>query len=67
MYQNGVWRYPMKVSESRPGSSSVRTTIPEAVAKVHGIKKDSEIVWAMDPKTNAVWIVEVDGRKVPKP
>jgi len=64
MLRDGMIYISSKATRTKPGTKSVRTTIPEMIARHHRIEDGSTVVWGMDPKTGNVWIDEVDGKKV---
>ena len=51
-----------KVSTARPGSASVRTTIPAHVAVQLGLEAGSELSWKLD-KVRGRWMASVSKRR----
>lgn len=47
-----------KVSTARPGSASVRTTIPAHVAVQLGLESGSEVLWKLD-KVRGRWLATI--------
>ena len=42
--------FSRKVSISRPGSPSIRTTVPPEVAKMLGLENGDTLDWEVEPK-----------------
>jgi len=51
-----VGEFKTKVTIARPNSPSLRTTIPEGVAKLIDLGAGDELVWKVDIKENQVKI-----------
>jgi hypothetical protein len=51
-----VGEFKTKVTIARPNSPSLRTTIPEGVAKLIDLGAGDELVWKVDIKENQVEI-----------
>jgi bifunctional DNA-binding transcriptional regulator/antitoxin component of YhaV-PrlF toxin-antitoxin module len=51
-----VGEFKTKVTIARPNSPSLRTTIPEGVAKLIDLGAGDELVWKVDIKENQVVI-----------
>jgi bifunctional DNA-binding transcriptional regulator/antitoxin component of YhaV-PrlF toxin-antitoxin module len=52
-----VAEFTSKVSISRPRSPSLRTTIPEGVAKLIGLKAGDDLSWKVNIKGGKVEII----------
>jgi hypothetical protein len=58
--------FTSKVLRTVKGSSSVRATIPEAVAAILGVEDGSVIVWTVEPGSGRVWVSAPPGKKSSK-
>jgi hypothetical protein len=48
--------FTSRVLRTVKGSSSVRATIPEAVAAILGVEHGSVLIWSIEPGTGRVWV-----------
>jgi hypothetical protein len=47
-----------KVHQSKEGSPSLRSTIPEAVATILHVQRGDSIVWVVEPETRRVTVTK---------
>jgi hypothetical protein len=59
-------QFASKVLRTVEGSLSVRTTIPEAVAAILGVRPGSVLVWTVEPGTGKVCVSADSAKKSSK-
>ncbi|MGH9983416.1 MAG: hypothetical protein ACRD8W_05600 [Nitrososphaeraceae archaeon] len=54
---NNMAEFTSKITISRPNSPSLRTTIPEGVAKLIELKAGDELLWKVNIKSSKVEVI----------
>jgi hypothetical protein len=67
MFKDGVIHFKATATQSQPKSKSLRITLPPLAVEYHQMKPGMDLEWGFDPMTGALWIAEVNKKKVKKP